>query len=189
MPRAVLVAIALAVLLRHFSPAKAIAMKPLGDAFIRLITLVITLIIFCTVVCGIAGVQDIKKVGRVGGKALLYFEAVSTFAPFIGLTVGNIVKPGAGFKVDPASLDPKAIADFAGQATAQGVTEFLMHIIPTTVVDAFAKGDILQVLLVSILFGIALSAMGARAKPLLDLLDSLTRAIFKIVNMLMKFAP
>jgi aerobic C4-dicarboxylate transport protein len=189
MPRAVLVAIALAVLLRHFSPAKAIAMKPLGDAFIRLITLVITLIIFCTVVCGIAGVQDIKKVGRVGGKALLYFEAVSTFAPFIGLTVGNIVKPGAGFKIDPASLDPKAIADFAGQATAQGVTEFLMHIIPTTVVDAFAKGDILQVLLVSILFGIALSAMGARAKPLLDLLDSLTRAIFKIVNMLMKFAP
>jgi len=118
----VLVAIALAVLLGHFSPAKAIAMKPLGDAFIRLITMVITLIIFCTVVSGIAGVQDMKKVGRVGGKALLYFEVVSTFALLIGLTVGNFVKPGAGFNIDPASLDPKAIADFAGQAKAQSVT-------------------------------------------------------------------
>jgi len=185
----VLVAIAFALLLGHFSPAKAIAMKPLGDAFIRLIAMVITLIIFCTVVSGIAGVQDMKKVGRVGGKALLYFELVSTFALLLGLTMGNLVKPGAGFNIDPASLDVKSMADYAGQAKAQGVTEFLMHIIPTTVVDAFAKGDILQVLLVSILFGFALSALGARAKPLLDLLDSLTRAIFKIVNMLMKFAP
>jgi aerobic C4-dicarboxylate transport protein len=164
-------------------------MKPLGDAFIRLITMVITLIIFCTVVSGIANVQDIKKVGRVGGKALLYFEVVSTFALLIGLVVGNVVKPGAGFNIDPATLDPKAIADYAGQAKAQGVTEFLMHIIPTTVVDAFAKGDILQVLLVSILFGFALSAIGTRAKPLLDLLESLTRAVFKVVNMLMRFAP
>src|SRR5580698_4232600 len=185
----VLVAIGLALLLGHFSPAKAIAMKPLGDAFIRLISMVITLIIFCTVVSGIAGVQDIKKVGRVGGKALLYFEIVSTFALFVGLCVGNIVKPGAGFNVDPATLDAKAIADYAGQAKAQGVTEFLMHIIPTTVVDAFAKGDILQVLLVSILFGFALSVIGTRAKPILDLLDSLIRSIFQIVNMLMRFAP
>ena len=151
--------------------------------------MVITLIIFCTVVSGIANVQDIKKVGRLGGKALLYFEVVSTFALFIGLVVGNVVKPGAGFNINPASLDPKAIADFAGQAKAQSVTEFLMHIIPTTVVDAFAKGDILQVLLVSILFGFALSVIGARAKPILDLLDSLTRTIFQIVNMLMRFAP
>lgn len=185
----VLVAIVLALLLGYLSPAKAIAMKPLGDAFIRLITMVITLIIFCTVVSGIANVQDIKKVGRVGGKALLYFEVVSTFALLIGLVVGNVVKPGAGFNIDPASLDAKAIADYAGQAKAQGVTEFLMHIIPTTVVDAFAKGDILQVLLVSILFGFALSAIGARAKPLLEPLDSLTRAVFKVVNMLMRFAP
>jgi aerobic C4-dicarboxylate transport protein len=185
----VLVAIALALVLGHFNPAKAVAMKPLGDAFIRLISMVITLIIFCTVVSGIAGVQDIKKVGRVGGKALLYFEIVSTFALFIGLCVGNIVKPGAGFNVDPATLDAKAIADYAGQAKAQGVTEFLMHIIPTTVVDAFAKGDILQVLLVSILFGFALSAIGARAKPVLDFLESLTRAVFKIVNMVMRCAP
>lgn len=185
----VLVAIALAVLLGYFSPSRAIAMKPLGDAFIRLITMVITLIIFCTVVSGIANVQDIKKVGRVGGKALLYFEVVSTFALLVGLVVGNVVKPGAGFNIDLAGLDAKAIADYAGQAKAQGVTEFLMHIIPTTVVDAFAKGDILQVLLVSILFGFALSAIGARAKPLLDLLESLTRAVFKVVNMLMRFAP
>jgi len=185
----VLVAIALALLLGHFYPAKAIAMKPLGDAFIRLIAMVITLIIFCTVVSGIANVQDIKKVGRLGGKALLYFEVVSTFALFVGLVVGNVVKPGAGFNINPASLDPKAIADFAGQAKAQSVTEFLMHIIPTTVVDAFAKGDILQVLLVSILFGFALSVIGTRAKPILDLLDSLTRTIFQIVNMLMRFAP
>jgi aerobic C4-dicarboxylate transport protein len=185
----VLAAIALALLLGHFYPAKAIVMKPLGDAFIRLIAMVITLIIFCTVVSGIANVQDIKKVGRLGGKALLYFEVVSTFALFVGLVVGNVVKPGAGFNINPASLDPKAIADFAGQAKAQSVTEFLMHIIPTTVVDAFAKGDILQVLLVSILFGFALSVIGTRAKPILDLLDSLTRTIFQIVNMLMRFAP
>jgi aerobic C4-dicarboxylate transport protein len=185
----VLAAIALALLLGHFYPSKAIAMKPLGDAFIKLIAMVITLIIFCTVVSGIANVQDIKKVGRLGGKALLYFEVVSTFALFVGLVVGNVVKPGAGFNINPASLDPKAIADFAGQAKAQSVTEFLMHIIPTTVVDAFAKGDILQVLLVSILFGLALSVIGTRAKPILDLLDSLTRTIFQIVNMLMRFAP
>ncbi len=185
----VLAAIVLALLLGHFYPAKAIAMKPLGDAFIRLIAMVITLIIFCTVVSGIANVQDIKKVGRLGGKALLYFEVVSTFALFVGLVVGNVVKPGAGFNINPATLDPKAIADFAGQAKAQSVTEFLMHIIPTTVVDAFSKGDILQVLLVSILFGFALSVIGARAKPILDLLDSLTRTIFQIVNMLMRFAP
>jgi aerobic C4-dicarboxylate transport protein len=185
----VLVAIALALVLGHFNPAKAVAMKPLGDAFIRLISMVITLIIFCTVVSGIANVQDIKKVGRVGGKALLYFEVVSTFALLIGLVVGNIVKPGVGFNINPASLDTRAIADYAGQAKAQGVTEFLMHIIPTTVVNAFATGDILQVLLVSILFGFALSAIGARAKPLLDFLESLTGAVFKVVNMLMRFAP
>ena len=117
----VLAAIVLALLLGYFYPAKAIAMKPLGDAFIRLIAMVITLIIFCTVVSGIANVQDIKKVGRLGGKALLYFEVVSTFALFIGLVVGNVVKPGAGFNINPASLDPKAIADFAGQAKAQSV--------------------------------------------------------------------
>src|SRR5579863_3052289 len=126
----VLIAMAVALVLGYFSPAHAVAMKPLGDAFIRLITMIITILIFCTVVTGIAGMQDLKKVGRVGGKALLYFEIVSTIALAIGLIVGNVVRPGSGFNVNPASLDAKAVADYTGQAKAQGVTEFLMHIIP-----------------------------------------------------------
>jgi aerobic C4-dicarboxylate transport protein len=185
----VLIAIALAVAFGYLSPAKAIAMKPLGDGFIRLITMVITLIIFCTVVSGIASMQDLKKVGRVGGKALLYFEVLSTVALCIGLLVGNVVHPGSGFNVTAANLDAKAVADYAGQAKAQSVTEFLLHIIPTTIVDAFSKGDILQVVFVAILFGLALSTLGARGKPLVTLLDSLTQAVFAIVNMLMRLAP
>jgi aerobic C4-dicarboxylate transport protein len=185
----VVAAMAVAVALGYFSPARAIAMKPLGDAFIRLISMIITLIIFCTVVSGIAGMESMKKVGRVGGMALLYFEIVSTFALFIGLVVGNLVHPGSDFNVNPATLDAKAVADYAGQAKAQSVTDFLLHIIPTTVVDAFAKGDILEVLLIAILFGFALSAMGPRCKPLVDLFDALSVAVFGVVNILMKFAP
>ena len=185
----VVFAIALAVIFGHFRPHAAVAMKPLGDAFIRLITMIITVIIFCTVVSGIAGMQDMKKVGRVGGKAILYFEIVSTMALALGLVVGNLVHPGSGFNVNPATLDPRAVAEYAGQAKAQSVTDFFMHIIPTTIVDAFAKGDILQVVLVSILFGFALSAMGPRCKPLLELLDSLTQAVFGVVNIVMRFAP
>lgn len=185
----VVFAMGFAVVLGYFRPAAAIAMKPLGDAFIRLITMIITLIIFCTVVSGIAGMQDMKKVGRVGGKALLYFEIVSTLALLIGLVVGNVVRPGSGFHVNAATLDAKAVSDYAGQARAQTVTDFLMHIIPTTVVDAFAKGDILEVVLVAVLFGFAVSAAGPRCKPLMDALDALTRAVFGIVNILMRFAP
>jgi len=185
----VVFAIALAVIFGHFRPSAAVAMKPLGDAFIRLITMIITVIIFCTVVSGIAGMQDMKKVGRVGGKAILYFEMVSTIALALGLVVGNLVHPGSGFNVNPATLDPRAVAEYAGQAKAQSVTDFFLHIIPTTIVDAFAKGDILQVVLVSILFGFALSAMGPRCKPLLELLDSLTQAVFGVVNIVMRFAP
>src|SRR6516225_2594438 len=141
----VLLGVAMAILLGYISPAKAVAMKPLGDAFIRLITMIITLVIFCTLVTGIAGMQDMKKVGRVGGKALLYFEAVSTLALLIGLVVGNVVRPGSGFNIDPATLDSHAVAEYAGQAkAAPTITEFLINIIPKTVVDAFAKGDILQ---------------------------------------------
>src|SRR5271154_4563070 len=132
----VLVAIALAIVLGYVDPARAIAMKPLGDAFIRMITMIITLIIFCTVVTGIAGMENLKKVGRVGGMALLYFEVVSTIALLIGLLIGNVVRPGSGFNVNIATLDAKAVADYAGQAKTQSVTEFLMHIIPTTVFDA-----------------------------------------------------
>jgi aerobic C4-dicarboxylate transport protein len=182
-------AMVLAVAFGYFSPARAVAMKPLGDAFIRLITMIITVLIFCTVVTGIAGMQDLKKVGRVGGKALLYFEIVSTIALVVGLIVGNVVHPGSGFNVNAASLDAKAVADYAGQAKAQSVPEFLMHIIPTTVTEAFAKGDILQVVFISILFGFGLSSAGPRAKPIIAILESLTHVVFRVVNILMRFAP
>src|ERR1700738_2886080 len=185
----VLVGIALAIAFGFFSPARAVAMKPLGDGFIRLITMIIALVIFCTVVSGIASMQDLKKVGRVGGKALLYFEVVSTLALLIGLVVGNVAHPGSGFNVSTANLDAKAVADYAGQAKAQSIPDFLLHIIPTTVVDAFAKGDILQVVFISVLFGLALSALGDRCKPLVALIDALTQAVFRIVNLLMRLAP
>jgi len=185
----VLIAMVIAVALGYLSPERAVAMKPLGDAFIRLITMIITVLIFCTVVTGIAGMQDLKKVGRVGGKALLYFEIVSTIALAVGLVVGNVVHPGSGFNVNAATLDAKAVSDYAGQAKAQGVVEFLMHIVPTTVADAFARGDILQVVFISILFGFGLSSAGPRAKPIIALLESLTQVVFRVVNILMIFAP
>src|SRR6202043_1839381 len=185
----VLVAMALAMVLGYVDPARAISMKPLGDAFIRLISMIITLIIFCTVVTGIAGMENLRRVGRVGGMALLYFEIVSTIALLIGLVVGNVVRPGNGFNVNVATLDAKSVADYAGQAKAQSVTEFLMHIIPTTAGDAFAKGDILEVVFVALLFGFALSSLGARSRPLLELVDALTQAVFRVVAILMKFAP
>jgi aerobic C4-dicarboxylate transport protein len=183
------VAIVAAVLFGYLSPAQAIAMKPLGDAFIRMITMIITVMIFCTVVTGIAGMQDLRKVGRVGGKALLYFEIVSTLALAVGFIVGNVVHSGSGFNVDPSTLDAHAVADYAGQAKAQTVTDFLMHIIPTTLVDAFAKGDILEVVFVSILFGFGMSAAGAHAKPLVTMLESLTKVVFRMVNIVMRLAP
>src|SRR5277367_6380377 len=185
----VMVCIVLAIILGYVDPIRAMAMKPLGDAFIRAISMIISLIIFCTVVTGIAGMENLKKVGRVGGLALIYFEVVSTIALVIGLLVGNVVHPGGGFNVNAATLDVKAVADYAGQAKAQSVTEFLMHIIPTTVVDAFAKGDILEVVFVALLFGFALSAAGERAKPLFALIDSLANVVFGVTRILMKFAP
>jgi aerobic C4-dicarboxylate transport protein len=185
----VLVGVAIAIVLGYISPAKAIAMKPLGDSFIRLITMIITLVIFCTLVTGIAGMEDMKKVGRVGGKALIYFEVVSTLALLIGLVVGNVVRPGGGFNADPTTLDARAVAEYAGQAKTQSVTEFLVHIIPNTVVDAFTRGDILQVLFISLLFGFALSLAGPRCKPLVDILEALTSAVFGMVAILMRFAP
>src|ERR1700730_936933 len=185
----VLAGVAIAVILGYARPETGVAMKPLGNAFIRLITMIITLVIFCTLVTGIAGMDDMKKVGRVGGKALLYFEVVSTLALLVGLLVGNLVHPGGAFNVDPATLDAGAVAQYAGQAKAQSVTDFVIHIIPNTVVDAFAKGDILQVLLVSLLFGFALSMAGPRCKPLVDALGALTQAVFGVVAILMRFAP
>jgi aerobic C4-dicarboxylate transport protein len=185
----VLFAVAAAIVVGYLWPATAMAMKPLGDGFIRLITMILTLVIFCTVVTGIAGMEDLKKVGRVGGKALLYFEIVSTVALFIGLLVGNVLHPGSGFNINAATLDAKAVAEYAGPAKEQSVSEFLLHIVPNTLVDAFSKGDILQVLLVSILFGFALSAAGQRCKPLLDFLNMLTDVVFGIVTILMRLAP
>jgi aerobic C4-dicarboxylate transport protein len=185
----VLIGVALAIIYGYLRPASAVKMKPLGDGFIRLITMVITLIIFCTVVSGIAGMENLKKVGRIGGKALLYFEIVSTLALLTGMAVGNLTHPGSGFNVNPATLDAKSIADYAGAAKQQSVTDFLMNIIPTTMVDAFAKGNILQVLLVAILFGFALSLVGPKCKPVVELFDALTHAVFGVINILMKLAP
>jgi aerobic C4-dicarboxylate transport protein len=185
----VLFAIAMGVLLGIYLPDDAVAMKPLGDGFIKLIKMIIAPVIFCTVVSGIAGMQDVKKIGRVGGKALLYFEVVSTFALVIGLFVANIIQPGHGFNADPATLDTKAIAQYTEKAKHQSTVDFVMNIIPNTVFDAFAKGDILQVLLVAILFGFALSLLGERGRPVTKLVDEVSHAFFGMVNIIMKVAP
>jgi aerobic C4-dicarboxylate transport protein len=185
----VLFAILCGVLLGIYLPTDAVAMKPLGDGFIKLIKMIIAPVIFCTVVSGIAGMQDVKKIGRVGGKALLYFEVVSTFALVIGLFVANLLRPGDGFNVDPATLDTKAIAQFTEKAKHQSTIDFVMNIIPNTVIDAFAKGDILQVLLISVLFGFSLSLLGEKGRPIAKLIDELAHAIFGIVNIVMKLAP
>ena len=185
----VLFAILCGVLLGVFYPKLGVEMKPLGDGFIKLIKMIIAPVIFCTVVAGIAGMQDMKKIGRVGGKALLYFEVVSTFALAIGLIVANVIRPGDGFNADPAHLDAKSIAEFTTKAKAQTTTDFIMNIIPNTFVDAFAKGDILQVLLLAILFGFALSLLGERGKPVTKLIDEVSHVIFGIVGIVMKVAP
>jgi aerobic C4-dicarboxylate transport protein len=185
----VLFAIIIGVLLGIFDPALGEKMKPLGDGFIKLIKMIIAPVIFCTVVAGIAGMQDMKKVGRVGGKALLYFEIVSTFALAIGLLVANLVKPGAGFNVDPATLDTHAIAQYTDKTKSLSTVDFLSNIIPTTFVDAFAKGEILQVLLIALLFGFALSMLGERGRPVARFIDDLSHVIFGVVNIIMKVAP
>jgi aerobic C4-dicarboxylate transport protein len=185
----VLIAIAIGIFIGEFWPHVGVDLKPFGDGFIKLIKMMITLIIFCTVVTGIAGMSDMRKVGRVGAKALLYFEVVSTFALVIGLIVANVVRPGDGFNADPATLDATAVAAFAGKAKDQSVTEFLLDIIPNTVTSAFAEGSILQVLLVSILFGWALAAIGERGRPLRNLVDSLSNSVFHIIGLLLKLAP
>jgi len=164
-------------------------MKPLGDGFIKLIKMIIAPVIFCTVVSGIAGMQDVKKIGRVGGKALIYFEIVSTFALVIGLAVANFMQPGAGFNADPHTLDTKSIAQYTEKTKALTTTDFLLNIIPNTVFDAFAKGDILQVLLVAVLFGFALSLLGERGRPVTKLIDEVSHAFFGMVNIIMKAAP
>lgn len=185
----VLFAIACGVLLGYLEPKMGVDLKPLGDGFIKLVKMIIAPVIFCTVVHGIAGMQDMKKVGRVGGKALLYFEIVSTFALLIGLVVANVAKPGAGFNADLSTLDTKAIEGFAAKAHAQSTVEFILNIIPNTFIDAFAKGDILQVLLIAILFGFSLAAAGEKGKPVFDFVEQVSHVLFGIVNTVMKLAP
>ena len=185
----VIAAIIIGILLGHFLPGMGEAMKPLGDGFIKLIKMLIAPIIFCTVVIGIAGMEDMKKVGKTGGLTLLYFEIVSTIALIVGLVIVNVVKPGAGMNIDLATLDANAIAQYTGPGEMHTTKEFIMHIIPTTIVDAFAKGEILQVLLISVLFGFALHAFGGRGTLVFDFIEKFSHILFGIVGMIMKVAP
>ncbi|ANI15084.1 dicarboxylate/amino acid:cation symporter [Pseudomonas sp. R3.Fl] len=185
----VLIAIAIGIALGHFYPQTAVLMKPLGDGFVKLIKMAIAPIIFCTVVTGIAGMQSMKAVGKTGGMALLYFEVVSTIALIIGLAVVNIVQPGVGMHVDPASLDTSKVAAYASAGEKQSTIEFLLNIIPNTVVGAFANGDILQVLFFSVLFGYALHRMGSLGQPIFLFIERFTQVMFNIINVIMRVAP
>jgi aerobic C4-dicarboxylate transport protein len=185
----VLAAIVAGGLIGYLWPGFAVKLKPLGDGFIALIRMLIAPLIFLTVVLGIAGAGEARKVGRVGLKAIVYFELVSTLALMIGLTVVNLVRPGAGFNVDPATLDAGAVARYAQQAHEQSAVEFLLHLIPRTFVDAFVGGDLLQVLLVALLCGFAMLRLGERARPLLDVLEVGARVFFGMIGLVMRLAP
>jgi len=186
----VLVAIVAGGLYGYIDPQRAVKLKPLGDGFIALVKMLISPVIFCTVVLGIAGAGDMKKVGRVGAKALIYFEIVSQFALIIGLLVANIVRPGEGFNADPATLDANAVADYAKRAASQSTTDFILRIIPTTFLDAFTgSGDLLQVLFVAILFGYAMTRMGASGQAVHQFIEGASHVFFGMMNILMKLAP
>jgi aerobic C4-dicarboxylate transport protein len=185
----VIAAIVIGVLLGHFYPESGAAMKPLGDGFIKLIKMIIAPIIFCTVVVGIAGMEDMKKVGKTGGLALLYFEIVSSIALVVGLVIVNLVKPGVGMNIDPASLDTKGIAAYTGPGKMTSTTDFVLNIIPNTIVDAFAKGEILQVLLIAVMFGFALHRFGGRGTLVFDMIEKISHVLFVIVGYIMKLAP
>lgn len=185
----VLIAITVGVLLGHFYPEIGASMKPLGDGFIKLIKMIIAPIIFCTVVTGIAGMESMKAVGRTGGIALLYFEIVSTLALLIGLVVVNVIKPGAGMNVDASQLDASAVVAYADAAKSQGIVPFLLDVIPGSAVGAFASGNILQVLLFAVLFGFALHRLGEKGQLVFNVIDSFSRVIFGIINMIMRLAP
>ena len=185
----VLIAVALGIALGHFAPDAATPLKPLSDGFIKLVKMVIAPIIFCTIVHGIASMSDLKKLGRIGGKTLLYFEVVSTLALIIGLIVVNFLKPGAGFNIDPHTLDPKIGTGYASQAHALSTVDFLLNIIPGSFFDAFAKGDLLQVLLVAVLTAFALGALGERGRPILQAIDTIAQLFFGIMSIIVKLAP
>ena len=181
----VLTAIAIGILLGHYYPELGAQMKPLGDAFVKLIKMIIAPVIFCTVVTGIAGMESMKAVGRTGA----YFEIVSTIALIIGLIIVNVVQPGAGMNVDPATLDAKAVAVYAEQAKDQGIVAFLLDVIPSSVIGAFASGNILQVLLFAVLFGFALHRLGSKGQLIFNVIESFSQVIFGIINMIMRLAP
>ena len=186
----VLIAIVAGGTLGFLDPHLGVSLKPLGDGFIALVKMLISPVIFCTVVLGIAGAGDMKKVGRVGGKALLYFEVVSTFALIIGVVVMHVLRPGSGFHVDPSTLDAKAVAKYAQLATEQSSVDFLLHIIPKTLVDAFTGGgDLLQVLLVAILFGYAMTHMGRAGQGVHLFIEECSHIFFAMMNTIMKVAP
>ena len=185
----VIIAILIGIALGFFFPAFATRLKPLGDAFIKLVKMMIAPVVFCTIVSGIAGMQDIKKVGRVGIKALIYFEVITTLALIIGLVVINILKPGSGMNVDPSTLDPNAVASYVTQSKTTGVVDFFLHIIPDNIINALSTGDLLQILFFSVLFGIALSRIGDKAAPVLKGIKSLEAGLFAVINIIMKAAP
>ncbi|MCW6532535.1 dicarboxylate/amino acid:cation symporter [Sphingomonas sp. MMSM24] len=185
----VLVAIAAGVTLGHFWPETGAAMKPLGDGFIKLVKMIIAPVIFLTIVTGIAGMRDLRAVGRVAGRAFAYFLTFSTLALIVGLIVANVVRPGAGLHIDPATLDSAKVADYAAKAHETSVTGFLMGVIPDSFLSALASGDILQTLFVAILFGIGLATIGERGERVVSLLEDVSAAVFRIVAILMKAAP
>ena len=185
----VLSAILVGVMLGHFYPDFAVQLKPLGDEFIKLIKMMIAPVIFCTIVTGIAGMQDTRKVGRVGLKALIYFEIVTTLALIIGLIVINILKPGSGMNIDAATLDAKSVETYITQSKNQTVWDFILNIIPENIVNAISNNNLLQVLLFSVLMGLALSKIKEKAVPLLKGIQSLEDALFAIIRMIMKLAP
>ncbi|MGU3493088.1 dicarboxylate/amino acid:cation symporter [Xanthobacteraceae bacterium A53D] len=185
----VLFAIIVGMVLGHYYPAFAVQMQPLGDAFIKLVKMIIAPVIFLTVVTGIAGMRDLGKVGRVAGKAMIYFLTFSTLALIIGLIIANVVQPGAGMNIDPATLDPKATASYVAKAHDSTIVGFLMNIIPATPIAAFGSGDVLQVLFFSVLFGIALAGVGDHGEPVMRLFQSASAAMFRLVHILMKTAP
>ncbi|MES2835585.1 MAG: cation:dicarboxylase symporter family transporter, partial [Pseudomonadota bacterium] len=185
----VLAAIVLGALIGHFWPVFGESLKPLGDAFIKLVKMIIAPVIFLTVATGIAHLRDLGRLGKVVGKAFAYFLTFSTLALVVGLIVANVVRPGAGMNIDPATLDAGAVATYAAKAHDTSLTGFLMNIIPDTVAGAFVGGEILQVLFFAILFGVSLAIIGDRAQPVITVLESLSEAFFKLVAILMKAAP
>ncbi|WP_375288863.1 cation:dicarboxylate symporter family transporter, partial [Sphingomonas sp.] len=185
----VLIAIAAGVAIGHFAPATGAALKPLGDAFIKLVKMIIAPVIFLTIVTGIAGMRDLAAVGRIAAKAFAYFLTFSTLALFVGLLVANVVRPGAGLNIDPSTLQSGAVADYAAKAHETSLTGFLLSVIPDTFVSALTAGNILQTLFVAILFGIALVLIGERGEKVLGALEGISAAMFKVVSILMRAAP